>query len=136
MSFGGFVLEDVAFGGPREYLSQFPCEIEFCQFTAPDGSYNIRSECAFPTCWTMSPGSTEWRNHYDCTGTTDYCWFTPPVAGEPALFGCSEDICWLAFGEADFSFPDLCELGFSFCTFTAPDGSTTTNGEIGSSLWR
>ena len=129
VSFGSSRFEGEPFGGPVEYLSEFPCEIDFCQFTAPDGSYSIRSECAFPVCWTMPPGSVEWQSYYDCTSTTDTCWFTPPGAGEPALSPCSEDVCWLSFGEGDFSFPSLCEQDFSFCTFTAPDGSTTTRGE-------
>ncbi|MCH8025897.1 MAG: hypothetical protein IH866_03795 [Chloroflexi bacterium] len=128
VSFGGFVLEDEAFGDPREYLSEFPCEIEFCQFTAPDGVYNVRNECAFPTCWTMPPGSTEWQNYYDCSGTTDTCWFTPPDGGEPALFPCSQDICWQSFGDSDFSFASPCGERGSVCLITAPDGITTSIG--------
>ena len=127
-SFGGGRFEDESFGGPGEYLSEFPCEIEFCQFTAPDGSFSIRSECDFAVCWTMPPGSTEWQNYYDCASTSDTCWFTPPGEGEPALFRCSEDICWQSFGEGDFSFASPCGARGSVCQFTAPDGSTTTTG--------
>ena len=128
VSQGGFRFEDEAFGGPGEYLSEFPCEIEFCQFTAPDGSFSTRGECNYPVCWTMPPGSAEWRPHYDCTNTTDSCWFAPPGTGEPAVFPCTEDICWQSFGEGDFYSASPCGQRRSICQFTAPDGSTTTTG--------
>ena len=118
--------EDELFDGPGEYLSEFPCEIDFCQFTAPDGSFSTRSECDFPVCWTVPPGSSEYQTQYDCTGTTDYCWFSPPGAGRPEILPCAEEVCWLSFGEGDFYFAGPCEGGRSLCQFAAPDGSATT----------
>lgn len=108
-----------------DLLSPDSCEVQSCQFTAPDASRSLQDSCDISICWSVPAGSSEWRPLFDCDGLEASCWFSPPGDGEPALRSCAQEICWLSSSGGDVKlFTDVpCDI--EFCQFTAPDGSTS-----------
>jgi len=129
-AFGSIIVDVGSSGLPGDYFYEVPCDIEYCNFVAPDGTI-FQGECDFPICWGQEPVTGTWEPIYGCGEFDggDQCWFTAPDESWSVQSSCDEDVCWIQFDfDASFYQPVPCDE-YQFCDFNAPDGSTTITGD-------
>ena len=114
-------------GGEVGFLGQVPCDFQFCQYTAPDGSTSFQETCDFPVCWSSPPEGSEWQPIFGCGQFEEQCWFSLPGDGGPSQLGSCEFPLRFAVspppGAVDFGFgPQPVYFDEDACWPVPPDG--------------
>ncbi len=118
-----------SYGDGEDYYYDVPCDVKFCQYTAPDASRSVRDWCDYPVCWSSPPEGGYWEEVWGCGQYTDgdYCWYTPPGDGGPSHLGSCDYPYRFAVnlpeGATDFGFgPDVVTFDGPACWPVPPGG--------------
>ncbi|MCH7837349.1 MAG: TolC family protein [Chloroflexi bacterium] len=78
----------------EDFVGQIPCDFQFCEYSAPDGSQTFQEGCEVPVCWSMPPGDGDWQPVFGCEEFEEWCWFASPSQDSSFLNPCQSEFCF------------------------------------------
>ncbi|MCH8900699.1 MAG: hypothetical protein IIC88_00185 [Chloroflexi bacterium] len=110
----------------EDFVGQIPCDFQFCEYSAPDGSQTFQEGCDIPVCWSMPTDGGDWQPVFGCEEFEEWCWFASPSQDSSFLNPCQFEICFstpplgMLDGGEPLSVP--CDEGVDLCWPLPPDG--------------